>query len=98
MNIELIQMQQTPNQDGTHLNIDLLFQMESRCYWRHIEMDGSPTFLEGGQEVALWKELLFVLHKQLCDVEEEHTGSKATYTVHPDLISVVNTLEKMVSA
>ena len=105
MTIELIQLKQTPSQDGTHLNIDLLFEVGGSCYWRHIEMDHTPTLLADGSAVAPWKELLYIVNKQLKSVEKEHFLSSPAETrkfsldpIHPDLEVTISRLEELVKA
>lgn len=105
MTIELIQLKQAPSQDGKHLNIDLLFQIEDKCYWRHVELDDTPTVLANGSAVAAWKELMFIVNKQLKSVEKEHflnadteTRKLSLDTIHPDLLDTIIRLEALVKA
>lgn len=105
MTIELVQLKQAPSQDGEYLNIDLLFQIDDKCYWRHIELDDTPTVLADGSTVAGWKELMYIINKQLKSVEKEHflnadavTRKLSPDPIHPDLMDTIIRLEQLVKA
>jgi hypothetical protein len=98
MTIELIQMKQAPNKMRDALDIDLLFEVEGKCYWRHAELDASVTRLASGQAVAPWKELLYIMNKYLLSVESEHTRFPIEPRIHPDLPRAIDRLEQMVKA
>jgi hypothetical protein len=96
--IELIQLKQEASKVRDALNIDLLFEVEGKCYWRRIEMDATTTVLADGQAVAPWKELLYVVNKQLLSVQAEHTNESVAMHIHPDLTAAIERLEQMVKA
>ncbi len=105
MTIELIQLKQAPHPTRDALNIDLLFQIDDKCYWRHIELDSEVTTLANGQEVAPWKGLMYVVNKQLKSVEKEHFLNADTEArklsldvIHPDLMDTIIRLEQLVKA
>jgi hypothetical protein len=102
--IELIQLKQEPLDGGKVLGIDLLFEIDGECYWRHIEMDDEVTMLNGAA-VAPWKELLYVVNKELKAVERLHFEKSSAETrklslevIHPDLYATIDRFEQMVKA
>jgi len=104
--IELIQLRLTRNPTKI-IVIDMNFLVEERAITRRVEYDQTLPILSADQsEVAPWKALMFELNKNLLNIEKEVLARKhgATWEqhleqhkngVHPDLLPLLDALERM---
>jgi len=106
MKIELVQLRLTRNPNNI-LVIDMNFLVEERTITRRVEYDQTLSILSADQsEVAPWKVLMYELNKNLLNIEKEVLVRKhgATWEqhleqhkngVHPDLLPLLDALERM---
>jgi len=104
--IELLQLRLTRNSGGILL-IDMNFLVEDKTITRRVEYDQSIKLTTpNGVDLAPWKVLMFELNKNLLNIEKEVLVRKhgATWEqhleqhkngVHPDLLPLLNALERM---
>jgi hypothetical protein len=104
--IELLQLRLTRNPDGILL-IDMNFLVEEKTITRRVEYDqGIKLTTSNGVELAPWKVLMYELNKNLLNIEKEVLVRKYSAKwedhleqhkngIHPDLLPLLDALERM---